>query len=191
MRSWRSLAKPEAGLPAGAAAAVVGGGSWTTLMAGVFAGPPRLSGRPPAVAALALVRDVRSRSGFALVWTILSTSPGPSRPAVRSFREPARGDEQRELLRRRRPRSSRSVSSAWRWPRSHRPREVPPLPRRGAAAVQVVRRGSGAAARHAAGPVLLRVLGPRRTRPFGVAPHRLYRSPSASPSSATGSTRST
>jgi hypothetical protein len=81
------LAKPEAGLPAGAAAGVIGAGSWTPLMAGVFllllVFP---SGRIPSprwrpVAGLVLV-------GFAAIWIVISTAPGHLDPPFEAFENP-------------------------------------------------------------------------------------------------------
>jgi hypothetical protein len=81
------LAKPEAGLPAGAAAGAIAGGSWTALMAGVFlllllfpeghAPSPRW----PVVARLVLI-------AFAAVWVIISTAPGQLEPPVEAFENP-------------------------------------------------------------------------------------------------------
>jgi hypothetical protein len=81
------LAKPEAGLPAGVAVARIGQGAWTPLMAGVFlllvVFP---SGRFPSprwrtIAPLVL-------GGFALVWLIISTSPGQLEPPFEAYENP-------------------------------------------------------------------------------------------------------
>jgi hypothetical protein len=81
------LAKPEAGLPAGAAVGAVSAGAWTPLMAGVFllllvfpsgrVSSPRW--RP--VAMLVLV-------GFAAVWILISTAPGRLEPPLDAFENP-------------------------------------------------------------------------------------------------------
>jgi hypothetical protein len=81
------LAKPEAGLPAGAAAGAISSGAWTPLMAGVFlllllfpSGQlPSRRWKPVAIAVLA---------GFALVWVIISTSPGRLEPPLEAFENP-------------------------------------------------------------------------------------------------------
>jgi hypothetical protein len=81
------LAKPEAGLPAGAAAAAIAAGNWTPLMAGVFllllVFP---SGRLPSprwrrVARLVLI-------GFAAVWLVISTAPGHLDPPFEAYENP-------------------------------------------------------------------------------------------------------
>ena len=81
------LAKPEAGLPGGAAAGSISRGSWAPLMAGVFlllivfpsgALPSRALRR---FAALVLL-------GFALIWAILSTVPGELEPPLEDFDNP-------------------------------------------------------------------------------------------------------
>jgi hypothetical protein len=81
------FAKPEKGLPAGAAAAVIGGSAWTALMAGVFllllvfpsGRVPSPRWRPFAIAVLA---------GFALVWVMLSTAPGQLDPPFEAYESP-------------------------------------------------------------------------------------------------------
>jgi hypothetical protein len=81
------LAKPEAGLPAGAAAGAIAGGAWTPLMAGVFlllllfpsGRLPSPRWKPVAIAVLA---------GFAMIWVIISTSPGQLEPPLGAFENP-------------------------------------------------------------------------------------------------------
>jgi hypothetical protein len=81
------LAKPELGLPAGAAAGVLSQGSWTPLMAGVFLLLLLFpEGRFPSprwrrVAALVLL-------GFALVWAVISTAPGRLDPPLDAYGNP-------------------------------------------------------------------------------------------------------
>jgi hypothetical protein len=81
------FAKPEKGLPAGAAAAVIGGGAWAALMGGVFllllvfpsGRVPSPRWRPFAIAVLA---------GFAIVWVIISTAPGQLDPPFEAYENP-------------------------------------------------------------------------------------------------------
>jgi hypothetical protein len=81
------LAKPDAGLPAGAAAAGVAAGSWTPLMAGVFllllVFP---SGRIPSARWRSVARLVVI--GFAAVWIIISTAPGRLDSPFEAFENP-------------------------------------------------------------------------------------------------------
>ncbi len=67
------LARPEAGLPAGAAAAALGPGSWTPLMAGVFL---LLVTFPSGAVVSRKVRRwvVAVLAGFAVVWVLLTLS---------------------------------------------------------------------------------------------------------------------
>ena len=81
------LAKPEAGLPAGAAAGAISSGSWTPLIAGVFLLLLVIpAGRIPSarwrvVAPLVLI-------GFALVWVLIATSEGKLEPPFEAFENP-------------------------------------------------------------------------------------------------------
>jgi hypothetical protein len=81
------LAKPEAGLPAGAAAARIGQGAWTPLMAGVFlllvVFP---SGRFPSPRWRTIALFVLS--GFALVWLLITTSAGTLDPPFEAYENP-------------------------------------------------------------------------------------------------------
>ncbi len=81
------LAKPEAGLPGGAAAAALSGGSWTPLMAGVFllllVFP---SGRFPSSRWRLVARVVLV--GFATVWVLISTGPGHLDPPFDAYDNP-------------------------------------------------------------------------------------------------------
>jgi hypothetical protein len=78
------FAKPEAGLPGGVAAARIGQGAWTPLMAGVFlllvVFP---SGRFPSPRWRTIARFVLG--GFALVWLIISTSSGQLEPPFEAY----------------------------------------------------------------------------------------------------------
>ena len=81
------LAKPEAGLPGGAAAEAMSGGSWTALMAGVFllllvfpAGCVP-SSRWRRLATLVLI-------GFAVVWAVITTAPGHFEAPLDDFENP-------------------------------------------------------------------------------------------------------
>lgn len=81
------LARPEAGLPAGAAAGVISAGSWTALMAGVFAvllvfptgSLPSPRWRPIARLVLA---------GFALSWVMVATAPVRLDPPFDAYENP-------------------------------------------------------------------------------------------------------
>jgi hypothetical protein len=81
------LAQPEKGLPAGAAAAAIGGGAWAALMGAVFllllvfpsGRVPTPRWRPFAIAVLA---------GFAVVWVIISTTPGQLDPPFEAYENP-------------------------------------------------------------------------------------------------------
>ncbi len=81
------LAKPEAGLPAGAAAEAVSGGAWTPLMAGVFLLLlvfPLGTLPTPALRRFAVLVLL----GFAVVWTIIATAPGTFDPPFAAYRNP-------------------------------------------------------------------------------------------------------
>ena len=184
------LAKPEAGLPGGAAAAAISAGSWTPLMAGVFPPPPALPAWPRALAALA-------PRGRARRWAPSRSSGCSSRPhrvsstsPFEAFENPlaftgskgylARPRPDHRLLPRLRRRSRRSACC-----------QVPPLARGGAPAVQVVGRQ-----RRAAAPGLAVRRGQLQLSRGSPAPYsgsRSSRCPSrsASRSCATASTRST
>ncbi len=81
------LAKPDLGLPGGAAAAGLSAGSWTPLMAGVFVLLMTFpSGR---------VSSPRARKftvlvllGFTVVWIAISTSPGKLPPPLQAYENP-------------------------------------------------------------------------------------------------------
>jgi hypothetical protein len=80
------LAKPEAGLPGGAAVGALSGGAWTALMAGVFLllvvfpggrVPPRWRRVVPLVL-----------TGFGFVWLVISTAPGKLEAPLQRFENP-------------------------------------------------------------------------------------------------------
>ena len=81
------LAKPDAGLPAGAAAAAIAEGSWTAMMAGVFlllllfplGRLPSRRWRPLAVGVLV---------GFAVVWMAIAVTPGSLDAPFEAFESP-------------------------------------------------------------------------------------------------------
>ena len=81
------LAKPEAGLPAGAAAGAIADGSWTPIIAGIFlvfllfpAGRwPAARWRP--VAWFVLL-------GLAVVWIVIATAPGHLDPPLKAYENP-------------------------------------------------------------------------------------------------------
>jgi hypothetical protein len=81
------LAKPEAGLPAGAAAGAISDGSWTPIIAGIFLlillfPQGRLpSSRWRAVAWLVLV-------GLAAIWFLIATSPGHLGAPLKAYENP-------------------------------------------------------------------------------------------------------
>jgi hypothetical protein len=81
------LAKPEAGLPAGAAAGAISSGSWTPLIAGVFlllvVFP---AGRIPSARWRVVVTLVLI--GFALVWMLIATAQGQLEPPLEAFENP-------------------------------------------------------------------------------------------------------
>jgi len=81
------LAKPDLGLPAGVALAVIDAASWTALMAGVFLLLVLFpTGRPASRRwrNLAVVITV----GFGVVWFILSTAPGQLDPPFDAYTNP-------------------------------------------------------------------------------------------------------
>jgi hypothetical protein len=81
------LAKPEAGLPAGAAAGALATGSWTPLMAGVFLLLivfPSGTMSSPAVRRFATLVLL----GFAAVWAIISTAPSQLDPPLEGYDNP-------------------------------------------------------------------------------------------------------
>lgn len=81
------LAKPEAGLPAGAAAAAIGSGAWTAAMAGIFL---LLLLFPSGH-----VQSLRWRwparlvpTGFAALWIVIAGAPGTLDPPLQAFENP-------------------------------------------------------------------------------------------------------
>jgi hypothetical protein len=80
------LAKPEAGLPGGAAAAALSGGSWTPLMAGVFLLLVTFPGGVPSPRWRPVVKLVLA--GSALIWAGISLAPGPLDPPFEAFENP-------------------------------------------------------------------------------------------------------
>ena len=81
------LAKPEAGLPAGAVAGALGPGSWTPLMAGVFllllVFPSGTISSPAVRRFAALVL-----AGFAAVWAGISANPGRLEAPLEAYDNP-------------------------------------------------------------------------------------------------------
>jgi hypothetical protein len=80
-------AKPELGLPGGAAAGAFGSGSWTPLMAGIFMLLvlfPR--GEFPSERWRVLARFVLL--GFALTWVMIATAPGKLDPPLDAYENP-------------------------------------------------------------------------------------------------------
>ena len=81
------LAKPEAGLPGGAAAGAIAGGSWTPIIAGVFLlfllFP---QGRLPSSRWRPVARFVLA--GLALVWFVIATAPGHLDPPLEAYENP-------------------------------------------------------------------------------------------------------
>jgi hypothetical protein len=81
------LAKPELGLPGGAAAGAIDDGSWTPLMAGVvlllvlFPAGRLPSGRWRRILKLVL-------AGFGLIWVVIATSPGHLDPPLDAYTSP-------------------------------------------------------------------------------------------------------
>ena len=117
------LAKPEAGLPAGAAVGALAVGSWTPLMAGVFLLLivfPSGTLSSPAVRRFAILGLL----GFAAVWASSARYPAnsrhPSRPTT--TRSPSR---RAPLRRRRYPMIVACLGSSW-WPRPS-PCAAPPV----------------------------------------------------------------
>jgi hypothetical protein len=81
------LAKPEAHLPAGAAAGRIGDGAWTPLMAGVFALFVLFpEGRFPSPRWRWVTRIVLA--GFAFIWLVITTAPGHLDPPLRAYTNP-------------------------------------------------------------------------------------------------------
>jgi hypothetical protein len=81
------LARPDAGLPGGAAAGAIAAGSWTPLLAGVFLLVLTFpSGRVPT---RALRRwAVLVLAGLAIVWFGIATSPGVIEPPLDAYDNP-------------------------------------------------------------------------------------------------------
>ena len=120
------LAKPEAGLPAGGAAAAIALGAWTALMGGVFLllvvfPSGTLSSPGMRRFAVLVLLD------FAAIWFIIATS-SDARATARGVRQPARADDERSLRRRPRDPVGRRVPRLDRRRRGHRRAPLPPLP---------------------------------------------------------------
>jgi hypothetical protein len=80
-------AKPEAGLPGGAAAGAIAGSAWTWLMAGVFLLLLLFpTGRLPSPRWRPVVK--LTLAGFAVTWVMISTSPGRLDPPLDAYRNP-------------------------------------------------------------------------------------------------------
>ena len=81
------LAKPEAGLPGGAAAAQISSASWAALMAGVFLLLVLFpTGHPASPRWRRLAVTVTA--GFAIIWALISTAPGPIDPPFQAYDNP-------------------------------------------------------------------------------------------------------
>jgi hypothetical protein len=91
------LGRPEAGLPAGTAVGALSAGSWTPLMAGVFL---LLATFPSGSISSRRTRHwvVSVLSGFAIVWVLISLSPGSLDPPLQAYDNPLAVTESKVLV---------------------------------------------------------------------------------------------